>query len=103
MAKNQRLSLSFNRNADMHFSILTTLERTEVPQISETYGDIDIVIRSYDLETASEESQSLLLTDSILKKGDQPFSQSEHSRMDEEFSIDSSNRSANPYFKTDKK
>ncbi len=91
MAKNQRLSLSFNRNADMHFSILTTLD------------SIDIVIRSYDLETASEESQSLLLTDSILKKGDQPFSQSEHSRMDEEFSIDSSNRSANPYFKTDKK
>lgn len=91
MSKNQRLSLSFNRNADLHFSILTTLD------------SIDIVIRSYDLETASEESQSLLLVDPIPKKGDLPFSQSENSRMDEEFSIDSSNRSANPYFKTDKK
>ena len=93
MAKNQRLSLSFNRNADIHFLILTTLD------------SIDIVIRSYDLETASEESQSLLLTDPIPKKGDQPFSQSEHSLMDEEFSMSmgSSNRSANPFFKTDKK
>ena len=64
MSKNQRLSLSFNRNADLHFSILTTLD------------SIDIVIRSYDLETASEESQSLLLVDPIPKKGDLPFSQS---------------------------